>query len=259
MKILKYFIKSFLLLSLLFWSNYSNAQVNLQASISPSQLSIGDTFIYTLSVDAGGAGIYSGAQIKLDYDPTIIEFKALNENSDDGNIYDFDDYIFDDINISSGIIRYVVGANNIPANIIFVTLEFEVIGSAPIAISHLLKSEGVADGTNLSLSGFDIPITANDINQVLSVEEDLIFKNSIFVYPNPSSNVLYVNVNQSNEVIEKINFFDITGRTVKTVSNPVFNGNQIQINTSSLSGALYFMHVTSESGNKAVFRIIIDK
>lgn len=77
-------------------------------------------------------------------------------------------------------------------------------------------------------------------------------KNSQFIsskfsmYPNPTNSVINIS-NNDDIVMNAISISDINGRTVKQIK--VENVNSTQINVSELSSGIYFMNISTDSGN----------
>lgn len=80
----------------------------------------------------------------------------------------------------------------------------------------------------------------------------------IVVYPNPASDIVYVQYYNAVGGINAISIADIQGRTVytETVSNQNSYGIQ-QIDVSDLSGGIYFLSIATANG-MVVSRIVID-
>jgi len=71
---------------------------------------------------------------------------------------------------------------------------------------------------------------------------DIASKTQISVYPNPASDVVYIN-NNSGEKIESISLGDITGRTIKYLKN-----NDTKIDLQGLSKGVYILKVKTDKG-----------
>lgn len=72
---------------------------------------------------------------------------------------------------------------------------------------------------------------------VVGVEEEVIKKNEINLFPNPSSSIITF-----NKQVFKVNVYSVAGVLVKTFSNI------IEINVSSWKKGMYFFEITSPSG-----------
>lgn len=78
----------------------------------------------------------------------------------------------------------------------------------------------------------------------------------IFVYPNPTNGMLHIDV-RSNNQIARITIKTLSGQTV-------WAGNGVQANASTidlaeLSTGVYFMHISTQSGEQAVQKLIVNK
>ncbi|RLD76880.1 MAG: hypothetical protein DRJ07_15570 [Bacteroidetes bacterium] len=72
---------------------------------------------------------------------------------------------------------------------------------------------------------------------------DEVFDSNLFIYPNPVSNILFIK-NKTNEVIEIVTIFDITGKLVynKTIES---NSTQISLNIFKLKPGFYILNLKS--------------
>jgi uncharacterized protein YjdB len=103
-------------------------------------------------------------------------------------------------------------------------------------IAKANDASGIQDSVKISIS-----------NQIVSVKE--IALRSFKIYPNPTSNILFI---EAAEKINLIEIFSLDGRLVKT-ENVVLNS----INISELNDGIYLMSVTSS--NTRFFQRIIKK
>ncbi|PCJ00449.1 MAG: hypothetical protein COB15_02775 [Flavobacteriales bacterium] len=91
-------------------------------------------------------------------------------------------------------------------------------------------------GTVFKQSGFEINII--DPNLATSIDNEVTTSSNISLYPNPSSNQLTIISSQLN--IDEISIINITGKTIKTITN-----NSNLINVSDLSKGIYFLQIKS--------------
>jgi hypothetical protein len=89
---------------------------------------------------------------------------------------------------------------------------------------------------------------AFEFGGTLSVANPTFTANDIQVYPNPASEVIYI---QSDKNISKVNIYDVTGRLV-------YHSSQLQesINVSKLSAGIHFLEVESD-GQRVVKNIVV--
>ena len=81
------------------------------------------------------------------------------------------------------------------------------------------------------------------------------FNNSEFqLYPNPAKSIVHITQN-SNQAIENIQFYHITGKTVKSISN--VNNFQTSIDISPLAKGIYFVEIITENNIKQTKKLII--
>jgi len=94
---------------------------------------------------------------------------------------------------------------------------------------------------------YNFPIVTNRTittvaNTVLSIEETAIV--NFEIYPNPVKDRLFIN---GIENIESVTIYDISGRTVKHMSN-LINLNRTEISTQHLSQGAYFVKIKAGAG-----------
>lgn len=88
-------------------------------------------------------------------------------------------------------------------------------------------------------------VTASSSNGTLTIEDIEQIPNQIFVYPNPTTDRIYI----QGENILQTELFDLRGRKVKTT-------NQKQIDMSEMSIGTFILKVTTETNNTKSFKII---
>jgi hypothetical protein len=84
------------------------------------------------------------------------------------------------------------------------------------------------------------------------LENDL---SAITIYPNPSSDILNIDLSSANEEVKSISIVDITGKLIQTID--VLENANISLNVSSLASGLYHVKISSAS-NSIVRQIIKD-
>ena len=81
------------------------------------------------------------------------------------------------------------------------------------------------------------------------------FSNNEFnLYPNPAKGIVHITQN-SNQIIENIHFYDVTGKTIKSILN--VNNFQTNIDISALAKGIYFVEITAENHIKQTKKLII--
>ena len=88
-------------------------------------------------------------------------------------------------------------------------------------------------------------VTASSSNGTLTIEDIEQIPNQIFVYPNPTTDRIYI----QGENILQTELFDLRGRKVKTT-------NQKQIDMSEMGIGTFILKVTTENNNTKSFKII---
>ena len=88
-------------------------------------------------------------------------------------------------------------------------------------------------------------VTASAAGATLTIEDLSPAASSIYVYPNPTANRIYIQA----ESITKAELFDLMGRKVMET-------NQYQIDLSNISIGSYILQVTSQNNATESFKII---
>ena len=76
-----------------------------------------------------------------------------------------------------------------------------------------------------------------------AIEDIDMFKN-LKIYPNPTTNQLYIDFNQ--HIIKEIHIYDILG---KDVLHLLINNSIINLNTETWGNGMYFIKIISENGS----------
>jgi hypothetical protein len=82
------------------------------------------------------------------------------------------------------------------------------------------------------------------------LENDL---SAITIYPNPSSDILNIDLSSASEEVKSISIVDITGKLIQTID--VLENANISLNVSSFASGLY--HVKISSATNSIVRQII--
>ena len=79
------------------------------------------------------------------------------------------------------------------------------------------------------------------------------------IYPNPSSEVVYIPVNVTGSEMIDIRLFDITGKLAKTVFSGSVSGNQLlTMSVDDLKTGMYYLELTNDKGEKSVQKLIVE-
>jgi hypothetical protein len=84
------------------------------------------------------------------------------------------------------------------------------------------------------------------------LENDL---SAITIYPNPSSDILNIDLSSANEEVKSISIVDITGKLIQTID--VLENANISLNVSSFASGLYHVKISSAS-NSIVRQVVKD-
>jgi hypothetical protein len=88
-------------------------------------------------------------------------------------------------------------------------------------------------------------VTASAAGATLTIEDINLANSSIFVYPNPTANRIYIQADN----ITKVDLFDLMGRKIQST-------NQNQIDLSNVSNGSFILKVTTENNKTQSFKII---
>lgn len=87
-----------------------------------------------------------------------------------------------------------------------------------------------------------------DVNPILLSNDKFEIKSNNFnIYPNPTTDL--ITITSSNDIVTKIDLFDLNGKHLKTVSNN-------QINIESYSSGIYILHYQTLNGIKNTSKVI---
>lgn len=79
--------------------------------------------------------------------------------------------------------------------------------------------------------------------------------NSLALYPNPTTNSVNIDLINTSEQISKVVFYDILGKTVKTISNVAVEN--LIVDVSNFAKGVYLVEITSDSNLKLTKKLII--
>lgn len=222
--------------------------VDLVASVDVTPpLSNGQLINYSITAEAGTTP-YRGLQIKLNYNPAVLQLNSLTPTNT------FQNELFNETS-TPGLIRYAGGnlGVDITGSMPVFTVEFEVLdANQTVAIQHNYTG---GDATIIAnASGQNVLGTANDIIlEPLSINDNSL--DSIVLYPNPVQDVLYLKVKEETS-IKAISIYTLEGKEVKLPQLSFENG-LVQIPVTNLSKSLYFLSVTDQNNRRATFKFLV--
>ncbi|WP_026450708.1 T9SS type A sorting domain-containing protein [Aequorivita capsosiphonis] len=183
-------------------------------------------------------------------------------------IYDMNTDTFTSFDIPAGAVHAAFGSiseNGIAVG--YADVDFQVrdaiiyhpsLGDQPLYLKDVLADNGIEVNTDDGLLGTAISISPNGkyiagwVNGAPQYAEgwmvyldDLILgtnhvsQNGVSFYPNPVSDVLHIN---SNETIDSVAVYTITGQRVSNITS---NNNNKELNISNLASGVYLVKVTS--------------
>ena len=126
----------------------------------------------------------------------------------------------------------------------FIFANFPQTGCNVFFVRSRCSATEVSSWVALATSGCDTNV--NNYLATLSTN-DFPFNNKVKIFPNPSSSILFIE--NFEKQIQKIEFFDLQGRIIKTINE---NKNESQIDISNLLAATYIIKLSTETGNETV-------
>jgi hypothetical protein len=109
---------------------------------------------------------------------------------------------------------------------------------------------------NQRIYGNTIDIGAMEIqsgNPTTGIDEKKI-QDVVSVYPNPSSDKLYVALDKKEQVASHMQITDITGRTIESLSGSAFKG---YVDVSRLTNGVYFLKITTTAGKELSAKFVV--
>lgn len=119
-----------------------------------------------------------------------------------------------------------------------------LIGQSEVIFRIVFVSDGGSNQLGVVVDDFVI--------EGLLSNEDFELKN-IAIYPNPSTGIY--NISTGNKAIDKIEVFDVTGKTIKIINNFSNINTENKLDLNKISNGIYFLKITSEN-QKTIKRII---
>ena len=80
--------------------------------------------------------------------------------------------------------------------------------------------------------------------------------NNLMLFPNPASNSVQINLQNTSETIDTILINDVLGKNIRTITN--VSSNQNTINVADLSQGVYLVTITTENNLKIVKKLVIE-
>ena len=114
-------------------------------------------------------------------------------------------------------------------------------GGAPISPCEVSTYGEVEDYT-INITASSASLLENDLSEIT-------------IYPNPSNDILNIDLSSANEVVQSIFLVDITGKLIQTID--VLENTNISLNVSSLASGLY--HVMISSASNSIVRQVVKK
>jgi len=115
--------------------------------------------------------------------------------------------------------------------------------------SYVLESlEGDIIASGGDFGAGEITYVSNT-NTTLTVD-DYFQSNNIFIYPNPTTSALYINIEDSNDLPDSIVIYNMLGQIIKRYD--VTQIGDLSINTNALSNGVYYLELTKENSSTTI-------
>ena len=106
---------------------------------------------------------------------------------------------------------------------------------------------------NGSVSGTALQTAINDALIASGVEELGLNTSDINLFPNPTNNVMHLNVTMEKQAVVTIELFDILGQKVFVSADKLNKGiNKIDISTLKLNNGIYFAKISDVNKSKTL-------
>ncbi len=77
----------------------------------------------------------------------------------------------------------------------------------------------------------------------------------VVIFPNPSTGVSYIDIQNPNSYTLRMNIMDITGKTIR--ENVLINSTRVEINTADLNSGLYFLNIVNQRSESATYKLMV--
>jgi hypothetical protein len=187
---------------------------------------------------------------------TVSAYTTVNENSDSTTVIIVNRDMEAAQNVTVNLNGLMVNDGN------YTTLQLASLPANETFVSHALnalKENAVAVASN----SFTISVPALSTTAVLLKSEPTGVKNTqnklkeLKIYPNPVSDLLYVQLGSSFAENVEITIFDQAGRTIRSTQNYSIENSPLRIDVSSISKGFYLVSVkTANSVSTKGFTVI---
>jgi hypothetical protein len=105
---------------------------------------------------------------------------------------------------------------------------------------------------------YAVGVISGTISKIVDVNLSIDDQNlkEIRMYPNPSNSILYFDATASSIQIQSIEFFNILGKQIKTVSG--FTNQNISISTKHMASGIYLVQILDVNGNRETRKLVVN-
>ncbi len=144
-------------------------------------------------------------------------------------------------------------------------IRFKFANGAPTSTEENGNFTELGCGVSNGIGGWDRTHTRSGQDEVLNIVDYNLCTSilsvanaeygQVRIYPNPSSGVSFIELENPNSHSLRMSIVDITGKVVN--ENLLITSNRFEIKTSSLSPGLYFLNVVNERSERAVYKLMV--
>ncbi|APY07957.1 hypothetical protein BWZ20_06405 [Winogradskyella sp. J14-2] len=204
---------------------------------SGSEFPVGTTTNTFTLTDTSGNSITQSFDVVItdNQDPTINCPADFTVNAASNGTYTIEDYTS-------------IASDNCTAEDNLIITQNPIAGSV-VNTGVTAVTVNVEDASgNISECTFEITVDAS-----LGIEDGYLNNNTVNVYPNPSNNV--ININIENSTIDSVALFDLSGRQIKSFNTQ--SNNNVQISLQDVSTGTYLLKIVS--GSEQITKQIVRK
>jgi len=193
-----------------------------------------------------GLAVATDTNTYSNYGNTLENNLVYNDNSTETILFYNTTMDVTSLNSENNTNDYSI-SNNIAANPMFLDVlndDFHLQNTSPCIDSGITPLATVdMDGNSIPYPGTLPDIGIYEYQATLSVD-DYLANSSFFIYPNPINNSLFIK-NTSNEKIQAITVFDMTGKQIFRKTIGTKNSNQIELNVSEFKQGFYILKLNT--------------
>ena len=208
-------------------------------------------YVMSLYQDGSGFGNFDVSSFAIDSNGTILQQKVFGTSNFDRstNFTHTSDggYIFSGIsgtgaNSDSYLIK-VDSSWNTPCNNSNIVINMESITITPQSYNPTIVSS--INSSSISLTSINENVNIDTLCSFISSITDYSNKMELEIYPNPTSNILFIKIPTNNK-FDRLEIIDINGK-ISTNYNSILKNGTLEINVEDLPNGTYFIQMFKNS------------